>query len=71
MMLSIATLYSVELLDNILMIIWKGFGRRGTVMVFAWTDCMKPRKTSVRIAGLPTEIRTEHLLNTIQERPVQ
>lgn len=63
-------LQSVELTDNILMIIWKGFGRRGILLAFVWTDCMKPRKISVRMADLPTQIRTEHLLNTLG-RPVQ
>jgi hypothetical protein len=35
---------------------------------FAWSDCGNPRETSVRTAGVPLEIQTEHSTNTSQQR---
>jgi hypothetical protein len=46
---------------------WKGFGRkrlrpnRDTNPVFVWRDWENPWEISVRITGIPAEIRTEHL----------
>jgi hypothetical protein len=40
---------------------------RPTILDFAWRDRVKPRKASVMIVGVPAEIRTEHLSNTIQK----
>jgi hypothetical protein len=37
---------------------------RGTMTQFSWSECRKSHRTSVRIAGDPSEIRTEHLSNT-------
>jgi hypothetical protein len=48
----------------------KGFGRRrslpirGTLTAFALKYYGKPRKISIVIDGVPTEIRTEHFTNT-------
>jgi hypothetical protein len=39
---------------------WK---QAGTIPAFAWTDWEKPRRVSVKMAGEPTAIRTEHFLN--------
>jgi hypothetical protein len=50
--------------------IWKPFGtkqlksNRNINPVFAWTDGGKPRKTSVKIGGVSTEVQTEHLVKT-------
>jgi hypothetical protein len=41
---------------------------RGTVPDFAWKGGVKQRKFSVSKAGVPAEIRTEHLPNTNLER---
>jgi hypothetical protein len=38
-----------------------------TILKFAWMDLGKPRKPSVRIAGLRAEIWIRHLPNTKQE----
>jgi hypothetical protein len=50
---------------------WKGFGRKRWwpkgIIQLAPRDWEKSRKTSVRIAGVPAEIRTEHLPNGTQE----
>jgi hypothetical protein len=49
---------------------WKGFGRkrpwpnRGTTPEFSWTNWGKPRRTLVRIACIPAEIRTLLFPNT-------
>lgn len=46
---------------------WKGFGRKrswscqGTIQEFSRSDWEKPRKFSVRIAGVVTGIRNRHL----------
>jgi hypothetical protein len=40
----------------------------GIIPALAWSDWEIPRKTSVRIAGAPDEIRTEHLPNTSLKR---
>jgi hypothetical protein len=37
-------------------------------MAFVWRGRGKPRKTSVSIASVPAEIRTEHLSNTNRQR---
>jgi hypothetical protein len=48
---------------------WKGFGRKlswpnlGTIPTFSMRNWGKPRKTSVRIIGVRTEVRIEHLPN--------
>jgi hypothetical protein len=39
----------------------------GTTLAFAWRDWGKPRKNSVRIAGLQAEIWTRDLPHTKQE----
>jgi hypothetical protein len=39
----------------------------GTIPVFVWKDWGKPRKTSVRIAGLRAETLNRHLPNKTQE----
>jgi hypothetical protein len=41
---------------------------RGTILEFASRDRVKPRRTSVRIADVLTEIRTKDLQNTSVER---
>jgi hypothetical protein len=53
---------------------WKGFGRkqlwpnRGTISSTALRGWGKPRKLPVSIAGVPFEIRTEHLRIRVSER---
>jgi hypothetical protein len=55
------------------MVNFKGFGKKrswftpDTIPAFPCLDWGKSRKTSVRIAGIPVEIRTEHLPNTSLE----
>jgi hypothetical protein len=55
---------------------WKGFGRkrpwpsRGSFPAFAWRNWRKPRRTSVRIAGILSEIRAEDLRNIYSELPL-
>jgi hypothetical protein len=62
--------YSIELLDDRLTMNWKGFGRkrlwpdRDNIPRFTRKDRGKPRRTSVRLAGVRVEIRTEHLPDT-------
>jgi hypothetical protein len=52
---------------------WEVTGRerpwrnKGTIPEFTWGE-MKTMKTSVRIASVPTEIQTKHLLNKIPQR---
>jgi hypothetical protein len=52
----------------------KVFGRnplcpnRGTISEFSWRDWGKLGQTSVRITGVPVEIRSEYLSNTSLER---
>jgi hypothetical protein len=61
---------STEWQDDSRMINWKGYGRKpswlnlGTIPEFFWRDWRIPRKTSVRIADVAAEIRTEYLPNT-------
>jgi hypothetical protein len=56
------------------MIVWKGFGRKrslpndSTALAFARIRCHEPRKTSVRMIGVPANIRTKHFPGTILER---
>jgi hypothetical protein len=38
-----------------------------TILVFVWRDWGKPWRLSVRIAGVPAKIQTEHLPNTSLE----
>jgi hypothetical protein len=39
---------------------------KGTVVVFVSRDWGKQRQTSVRIVGIPAEIRTKHLQNEVR-----
>jgi hypothetical protein len=44
---------------------WKRFWRpRGTILKLAWRDWERRPKTSVRIAGVPAELRVKHRPNT-------
>jgi hypothetical protein len=51
----------------------KGFERkqswlnRGTIREFSWTEVGKPRKPTVRIAGVPAKIRTQRPMHTSLE----
>jgi hypothetical protein len=53
---------------------WKGFGRnrswhnRDNLLEFAWKDLGHSRKTPVMIAGVPSEIQTQHFTDTNLER---
>jgi hypothetical protein len=48
---------------------WKGFARkrswpnRGTIPVFAWGTEENHENFSIRISGIPAEIRNENILN--------
>jgi hypothetical protein len=52
---------------------WKGYGRkrpwsnRGTIPESTWRDWGIPRRVRTRKAGVPAEIRTEHLPDTSVE----
>jgi hypothetical protein len=49
---------------------WRGFGKnrpwpnRGSIAASSLRDSVKPRKLSIRIAGYPTDARTEYLPST-------
>jgi hypothetical protein len=46
---------------------WKGFGRKpvwGIILEISWIDWEKPQETSIRTAGVSSEIWTNHLQNT-------
>jgi hypothetical protein len=46
--------------------IWKEVCRGliwGTLRAFVWSDWERLRKTSVRVASVPTDIRIQHLPN--------
>jgi ribosomal protein L20A (L18A) len=53
---------------------WKGFERKysqhnqGTITIIASRHWVKPRRTSIRIAADPAEVRKEHLKNTVTKR---
>jgi hypothetical protein len=42
----------------------------GIISAFSWRDCEKSRKSSVKITGVPADIRTDSIQNTIKERHV-
>jgi hypothetical protein len=71
--LSVDRPYSVEWTDDRSVTILNGFlGNRpwpngGTVPDFAFRDWRKPRKTPVKIVGVPAEIRIKNLMNKSQE----
>jgi hypothetical protein len=50
--------------------IWKqaAVAYQDTAPPFAWKDWGKPRRNLLRIAGVPAEIRTQHLRNASLER---
>jgi hypothetical protein len=72
--LSVAKLLGVERVDDRLINIWKGFGRkrswlnRGTIPAFAWRATGKPREISVRILDVQDVVRNQNLLNTSEVR---
>jgi hypothetical protein len=44
---------------------WSGhYPSDDTILAFIWKEWGKPRNTSIRIIGAPTEIQTRNLLNT-------
>jgi hypothetical protein len=46
---------------------WKGlWPNEGSMSVFGCRDWMKPPKTSIKINGVPSGIRTEHLQKSIK-----
>jgi hypothetical protein len=71
---SVARLLNVEWKEDRRMMDLKRLGKklplpkRGTIPAFTWRDWVKLQKTSVSLAGVPVEIRTEHVPNTGQQR---
>jgi hypothetical protein len=71
---SLAWLYSIEWKNERRMTTWKGFGRKQSWLIrvitpeFLWRDWGNPRNTSVRVADIQSEIRTEHFSKSSRER---
>jgi hypothetical protein len=75
-MVSVATLQSIEWKDDCWMMNCKGLGRKqswpnwGSIPAFAWKGYRKPQNISVRTAEVEAMIQTEHLLNMSVVLPV-